>query len=168
MEELLKDYKNEIRKLNILGFIRITLSCLLGIILVITKVLFGLGIICLFLTIFFVLSYIFNRMMNKEIYMKCTKEHKIDFEKHDVTHKTFVEECKNGIPDDTYIIVNDKVYSICVNKNSFYINFKKFKKFEDFLTYKLEGEYYLDNLKKITFLQVSGHEPASYFEDDEK
>ena len=53
MEELLKDYKNEIRKLNILGFIRITLSCLLGIILVITKVLFGLGIICLFLTIFF-------------------------------------------------------------------------------------------------------------------
>ena len=165
MEELLKDYKNEIRKLNILGFIRITLSCLLGIILVITKVLFGLGIICLLLTIFFVLSYIFNRMMNKEIYMKCTKEHKIKFDKYDVSHKEFVLECKNGIPDDTYILVNNMVYSICANKNSFYINFKKFKKLEEFLNYKLDGELYLDNLKKVTFLQVNGNDPKSYFEE---
>lgn len=166
MEELLKDYKNEIRKLNILGFIRITLSCLLGIIFILTKVLFGLGIVCMFLTIFFVLSYIFNRMMNKEIYMKCTKEHKIDFEKYDVTHKMFVEECKKGIPDDTYIVVNNIIYSICANKNSYYINFKKFKKIDEFLSYKLDGELYLDNLKKVTFLQINGNDPKSYFEEE--
>ena len=168
MKELLEDYQKEKKKNSIKGFFKITISFVLGLVFIMTKTLFAVGVILWFLTVFFILGYIFTSIINKEIYLKCTKTKKIEFPKYEVSHKKFIEQCKKGIPDDTYVLVNDKVYSICVNKNSFYINFKKFKKFEDFLTYKLEGEYYLDNLKKITFLQVSGHEPASYFEDDEK
>lgn len=165
MNELLKDYKKEVKKINILGLVRITLSCLLGIVFIFTKVLFGIGIVFLFLTIFFVLSFIFNRMMNREIYLKCTKEHEIGFDKYDVVHKRFIDVCKDGIPDDTYIIVNNLIYSICAQKNNYYINFKKFKKIEDFLNYKLDGELYLDNLKKVTFLQINGNDPKIYFEE---
>ena len=58
MEELLIDYKKEVKKNNLMGFIRITISFILGIIFVLTKVLFGIGIIFLFLTVFFLLSFI--------------------------------------------------------------------------------------------------------------
>ena len=166
MEELLIDYKKEVKKNNLMGFIRITISFILGIIFVLTKVLFGIGIIFLFLTIFFLLSFIFTKMMNKEIYMKCTKNKKIEYEKYELAHKRFIEECKKGIPDDTYISVNDKIYSICVGKNNNFINFKKFKSLDEFLEYKLEGEYSLNNLKKVTFLQVNGGDPKSYFEEE--
>jgi thioredoxin reductase (NADPH) len=45
--------------------------------------------------------------MNKEIYLKCSKEKKIEFDKYELSHRKFVEACKKGIPDDTYIKVND-------------------------------------------------------------
>ena len=167
MEELINDYRKEVKRNNLLGFVRITLSFILAILFIATKLFFALGIVCLFLTIFFLLSFIFTKMMNKEIYLKCSKNKKIDFEKYDVSHRKFIEACKNGIPDDTYIIVNDNVYSICVQKTGYYINFKKFKKLEEFLEYKFDGDYYLDNLKKVTFLQVSGGDAKSYFEDME-
>ena len=166
MEELLKDYKKETKKINLLGFVRITLSFILGLIFIITKVLFGIGIIFMFLTVFFLLSMIFNKMMNKEIFMKCTKKKEIEFEKYELAHNKFIEACKNGIPDDTYISVNDQIYSICAQKSGYYINFKKFKTLDEFLEYKLDGNYYLNNLKKVTFLQVNGNEPKSYFNEE--
>lgn len=167
MEELLIDYKNEVKKNNLLGFVRITLSFILAIIFIMTKVLFGVGVVFLFLTVFFLLSFIFTKMMNKEIYLKCSKEKKIEYDKYDLTHRKFIEACKAGIPDDTYIMVNDNVYSICTQKSGCYINFKKFKDLEEFLDYKFDGDYYLNNLKKVTFLQVSGGEAKSYFESKE-
>lgn len=167
MKDLLDDYKKEQKKNGLKGFFRITVACILGIIFLMIDSLFIVGVIFLFLTVFFSMGFVFTSVINKEIYLKCTKTKKIEFPKYEITHKKFIEQCKKGIPDDTYIIVNDKVYSICVNKNSFYINFKKFKKLEEFLTYKLEGEYYLDNLKKVTFLQVNGHDPAIFFEENE-
>lgn len=167
MEELLIDYKKEVKKNNLLGFVRITLSFILAIVFIVTKVLFAIGVVFLFLTIFFLLSFIFTKMMNKEIYMKCSKEKKIEFDKYELSHRKFVEACKNGIPDDTYIMVNDKIYSICVQKNNCYLNFKKFKKLEEFLDYKFEEKYYLNNLKKVTFLQINGGDAKSYFESKE-
>lgn len=168
MKELLEDYKKEQKKNNLKGFLRITVACILAIIFLMLDALFVVGVIFVFLTVFFVLALIFTSMMNREIYLKCTKAKKIEFPKYEITHKKFVEQCKKGIPDDTYVTINDKVYSICVNKGCFYINFKKFKKLEEFLTYKLEGEFYFDNLKKVTFLQVNGHDPAIFFEEEDK
>lgn len=167
MEELIIDYKKEVKKNNLLGFVRITLSFILAIVFILTKVLFAVGVVFLFLTVFFLLSFIFTKMMNKEIYLKCSKEKKIEFDKYELSHRKFVDACKKGIPDDTYIKVNDKVYSICAQKTGYYINFKKFKKLDEFLDYKFDGEYYLNNLKKVTFLQVSGGDAKSYFEDKE-
>ena len=53
MEELIIDYKKEVKKNNLLGFVRITLSFILAIVFILTKVLFAIGVVFLFLTVFF-------------------------------------------------------------------------------------------------------------------
>ena len=68
MKELLEDYQKEKKKNNIKGFFRITISFVLGLVFIITKSLFAVGVILWFLTVFFILGYVFTSMINKEIY----------------------------------------------------------------------------------------------------
>lgn len=166
MESLLRSYKKEVKNNAIKGIIRITLALLLGIVFIINKNLFVIGVVFLFLTIFFLLSLIFTAMMNKEIYLKCSKKKKIEYKKLEVSHNKFIEACKEGIPDDTYILVNDNIYSICAQKSGYYINFMKFNSLDEFLYYQFDGKIYLSNLKKVNFLQVSGNDPRNYFEEE--
>lgn len=166
MEKLLKEYKTEVKNNAIKGIVRILLSLILGFVFIFVRDLFVIGVICLFLTIFFVLSLIFTAIMNKEIYLTCSKKKKIKFKKLEVSHNKFIEACKEGLPDDTYIKVNDRIFSICAQKNNYYINFMKFNSLEQFLYFQFEGKIYLSNLKKVTFLQVSGNDPRNYFEEE--
>ena len=122
------------------------------------------------LIILYIIGFFRNIAMDKHALK--IKEGNVKYNPYVVDKTTFINECKNGLMY-SIIRVNNNIYEIEVqidnsdNYDQFicYINDNEIIGLDNFLNFKLDNNYSLNDLNSIEFLEYNNTDPKKYFVD---
>ena len=125
-EKLEKEYKEIVKKTKkqYLGKAIILLFCLLFLLYIDKFIL--LVMIDLFLSFFFSVEYFGLNITYKNIYDYCTLKKKFPGKKMEISMDKFEEMLDEGIPANTYFLIDDTVLNIECNQKYYFVNFLLF------------------------------------------
>jgi len=127
-----------------------------------SKLFLALGVLLL-ISIIYVVSYISELKIIKNIYLYKNKTKTFSYKPYTISKEKLIEEIKNyGIPL-TFIEIDKKIYAIEVGKNKekylCYLDNNEFYSLEEFLNYKIDNTS-LNEQNKIKILSYNYQDPA--------
>lgn len=160
-EKLEKEYKEIVKKTKkqYLGKAIVLLFCLLFLLYIDKFIL--LVMIDLFLSFFFSVEYFGLNITYKNIYDYCTLKKKFPGKKMEISMDKFEEMLDEGIPANTYFLIDDSVLNIECNQKYYFVNFLELSSKDEVLKQEVNDRP-IRQAKKIYLLMYDGGEARNY------
>ena len=115
----------------------------------------------LFLSFFFSVEYFGLNITYKNIYDYCTLKKKFPGKKMEISMDKFEEMLDEGIPANTYFLIDDTVLNIECNQKYYFVNFLELSSKDEVLKQEVNDRP-IRQAKKIYLLMYDGGEARNY------